>query len=267
MKSSYKCVSTRRGFTLIELLVVISIISLLALIILPTVDRARELARRTVCKKNVQGIAQACGAYMNDAAMHRRSNYGNALPRVDVTTSNWNSATAGNPSALWLLVVYDFVGRDSFLCPSAEVFRDFRTPTAGDSSFKHGTLSYSYLSQVEFTDGNTNDTDIVVTSSLSVGLKDAELAIIADANPRSRIGSSALDSSYRGKNSLNHDGAGQNVAFLDGHADWFATTTIPGTMPLENSPLALDDIYQSCGSNNDDSQGKRGALNDAFLIP
>ena len=257
----------RRGFTLIELLVVISIISLLAVIMLPAYNHMRELARRAVCKANVQGIARGCGAYMNDPAMHRRSNYGNALPTVGVTESNWYRATSGNPSALWLLVVYEFVGRDSFLCPSAEVFRDFRTPAAGDSSFRNGTLSYSYLSQVKFTDGNTNDIDITVTSSLSIGLKDAELAIIADANPRGRMGSSGLDSSYRGKNSLNHDGAGQNVAFLDGHADWFATPTIPGTMPLKNSPLALDDIYQSCGSNNDDSQGKRGALNDAFLIP
>jgi len=258
----------RYGFTLVELLVVITIILLLAMLSLPAFNYAREIARRTTCKKNVQGIAMACTAYMNDPAMHRRSNYHNAMPTVNPapTASNWHQGSSGNPSALWLLVEYKFVGRDSFLCPSAELFRDFRKPQAGDSAFEKGTLSYSYLSQVKFTDGNTNTTNIAVTSSLSIGLKDAQLAIIADANPRCQLGSSGFASDSGNPNSLNHDRAGQNVAFLDGHADWFTTSTIPGTMPLECSPLTEDDIYRSCSANAD-SDGKRGALNDAFLIP
>jgi len=257
----------RFGFTLVELLVVIILIGLLATLFGSCVPSYRKPPRRAMCKRNLQGIAQACGVYMTDPAMHRRSSYRNAMPNVTPapSQSNWGSTEAGNPSILWLLVEYKFVGRDSFLCPSAEVFRDFRTPDAGDTQFSADTLSYSYLSQVAFTDANTN-TEIEATSSLSDGLKDAELAIIADANPRCRPGSETFDNDFRGKNSLNHNQAGQNVAFLDGHADWFTTTTIPGTKPLAGSN-APDDIYQSCGSDAEDATGRRGALNDAFLIP
>ncbi|MDP6545514.1 MAG: prepilin-type N-terminal cleavage/methylation domain-containing protein [Phycisphaerae bacterium] len=257
----------RSGFTLVELLVVITIISLLAVLTLPGYNHARELARRTTCKAQIKGIAEACVAYMNDPAMHRRSNYANAMPTVYPTQSNWYRGSSGNPSALWLLVAQKFVDRANFLCPSAEVYRDFRKPVAGDLAFEDDTLSYSYLSQVKFTDANNNAVEVAVTSSFSTGLKDTELAVIADANPRFRLGTSGSASSSTGsKNSFNHMKAGQNVGFLGGNADWFTSPSIPGTRPLKNSE-ALDDIYRSCGGAAQDSDGKRGALNDAFLIP
>jgi len=58
----------RNGFTLIELLAVIAIIALLVTILMPTLSRAKELAREAVCLSNArsQGIAAYLYAEEND---------------------------------------------------------------------------------------------------------------------------------------------------------------------------------------------------------
>ena len=55
-----------RAFTLIELLVVIAIIALLISILLPSLSRAKELARRLKCQTYLKGIGSACKIYAND---------------------------------------------------------------------------------------------------------------------------------------------------------------------------------------------------------
>ena len=56
----------RRAFTLIELLVVIAIISLLVSILLPSLSRAKELARRAVCASNLHMTLPAAHFYCEE---------------------------------------------------------------------------------------------------------------------------------------------------------------------------------------------------------
>jgi len=63
-----------RGFTLLELLVVIAVIAILAALLLPAVEKARESAARVACAGREHQLAMGCAMYVGDNAGYLPTN-------------------------------------------------------------------------------------------------------------------------------------------------------------------------------------------------
>jgi prepilin-type N-terminal cleavage/methylation domain-containing protein len=148
----------RHGFTLVELLVVIGIIALLVSILLPTLNRARESARRTKCLANLRSIGQMVNMYANAHHGLIPIGYsGSSTPNGTAYTANYyllryNSSAPEKYRFCGLglmhpagLITNSEVEGPLFYCPS--------TNEDTDHSFKgHGTAPNPFLD--DFIAGN-----------------------------------------------------------------------------------------------------------------
>lgn len=116
----------RTGFTLIELLVVVAIIALLLAILLPSLARAREQARRSVCLSNLHQMGNAFGLYAADSNQFLPLRDGFTYYMKDYYTTRVNyGALYGR-----------YIGRDLrvFYCPGNTVYV-YAHPEYGADSF------------------------------------------------------------------------------------------------------------------------------------
>ena len=106
-----------RAFTLIELLVVIAIMAVMASLLLPMLNRAREKASRTACASNLRQIGLAMITYADDYEDH--------IPTAVINQPN--SASGDHPANWCQALVGGFYVREQvFRCPNDRTMNRLR---------------------------------------------------------------------------------------------------------------------------------------------
>jgi prepilin-type N-terminal cleavage/methylation domain-containing protein len=260
----------RRGFTLIELLVVVAIIALLIAILLPSLGRAREMAKRSVCAANLKGVGQDFAIYA--------AQFNDLLPVVVPDSGGWmhdepaplcdilmGLAAGSNPQMsaqsvrrLFYCPSTSTKNLDTYWWPNAAVKADGTLDTSSEPAVRW--LGYAMLNFRSTPPNSTTGYAILSTHRVSPPLdyrrkmnasrsSESELALdeIIAYTPNGATdykGTNGMDSDFTGQgkgingtNHLKNDlPAGSNDLFMDGHVSWLNFSfTKSAIVPMNNT--------------------------------
>ena len=184
----------------------ILLVPLLIAILLPGLGKARELSNRSVCAANLRGIAQSMVVYAADNA----DDFPYLGPKSIAAKPPTGDTPGGLMHDMFYFVSSGSVASKQFLCKSDPASTVASVPggTYWTSDFGYSySFAFQYSEPTKFGAWWRNDMD-------------ASVALGADMNP-------GAENTKAVKNSLNHQGDGQNIAFGDGHCE-FARTPCAG---------------------------------------
>ncbi len=293
----------RRGITLTELLATTAGMGFLLAALVPAAVSTKDAAHRAICAANLSALGKGLACYAADydgclPDTGAASALGGKVPadgwhfpsRLDAPGScAWPAVrSVGNQANLWLLVREGYAGQEQFVCPATSdrpslnsdscravmgfLAMDPSTaqPVPAEKQFlarvAAGRCSYSYQNQLAHPDTVFGDFEAGAPTT-DTAVHPARLAVLADRNPYTRtrlvrqpVVSPADDPDA---NSLNHQGAGQNVLYLSGEVEWHDTPWC-GAMRVDGLP---DNIYRPDVGSPDDPLNVPRAPADSFLAP
>jgi len=230
-----RCPNVRpAGFTLVELLVVIAIIAILLSILLPSLNKAREMGKRTVCGSNLRQLSLGMLTYAQDN--DGKIPYHILADAAAGDYQPWNTYSVSHPDGiqgLGRLYPSSMPNDLAYICPSmkwtilAYPKISKTDPRNEDPAYQNSEFNYwvgiptrripgrsSYLYRAgDFDSAKTKPADRKL--SLSVANIKGTNAVMADYWLEAK--SNPLSMAHK---------EGLNIAFTDGHVKWNQRKTL-----------------------------------------